>query len=449
MKRILHLGPGNFFRAHQAWYTHHANDYGNEAWQITGVSLKSSTARDSLAPQNCDYTLVINSVADTDYQRISVIDRILVGPEDPQAVIDLIADPATAIVSLTVTEKGYHIDATTGHLNTSNPDIAAELSDGKPRTAIGFLTFGLQKRQQQNADPITIISCDNLSDNGATLKKLVQEFDQEASRSLTGWLGLADWLKKSVTFPGTMVDRITPATTDALRQEVHQKAGWADASPVATELFSEWIIEDSFAAERPAWDQAGAQFVDDVSPFEHRKLRLLNGAHSFLAYGGLYTGHTYVHEAIADTVLRAAVGELMLEATATLPATMQSDAADYCTELIERFANPALKHELAQIAGDGSQKLPVRVLSTIADRHNKGTASPCASDTIAYWLVFIYQRSAAGADINDPLAKRFAEIQQSSDNRRDKLTAILQTLSPDGSLDQNRILERAETLLDA
>ncbi|WP_306258736.1 mannitol dehydrogenase family protein [Pararhizobium sp. IMCC21322] len=443
MKRILHLGPGNFFRAHQAWYTHHANAHGNETWQITGVSLKSSTARDNLAPQDCDYTLVINSVADTDYQRITVIDRILVGPENPQAIIDLIADPATVIVSLTVTEKGYHIDAKTGHLNTGNPDIAAEMSDGQPRTAIGFLAFGLQQRQQQNADPITIISCDNLSDNGATLKKLVQEFDQEAS------VGLADWLKKSVTFPGTMVDRITPATTDSLRQEVHQKTGWADASPVATELFSEWIIEDNFAAARPAWDQAGAQFVDDVSPFEQRKLRLLNGTHSFLAYAGLYTGHTYVHEAIADALLRKAVEDLMLEATATLPAAMHSDAADYCTELIERFANPALKHELAQIAGDGSQKLPVRILSTITDRDSKGIPSPRAFDAIAYWLVFIHQRSAAGADINDPLAKRFAEIQQSSDDRRSRLSAILQTLSPDASLDQDRILDRAETLLDA
>lgn len=449
MKRILHLGPGNFFRAHQAWYTHHANAHGNETWRITGVSLKSSTARDSLAPQDFDYTLVINSVADTDYQRISVIDRILVGPENPQAVIDLIADPTTAIVSLTVTEKGYHIDATTGHLNTSNPDIAAELSDGQPRTAIGFLAIGLQKRRQQNANPITIISCDNLSDNGATLKKLVLEFDREACHGLANWPGLADWLESSVTFPGTMVDRITPATTDSLRQEVHQKTGWADASPVATELFSEWIIEDNFAAERPAWDQAGAQFVDDVSPFEQRKLRLLNGPHSFLAYAGLYTGHVYVHEAIADTALRPAVEELMLEATATLPPSMQTDAADYCKELIERFANPALKHELAQIAGDGSQKLPVRILSMIAERHSKGAPSPRAYDAIAYWLVFIHRRSATGADINDPLAKRFAEIEQSRDDRRNKLTAILQALSPDASLDQNRILERAETFLDA
>ncbi|MEH6726135.1 MAG: mannitol dehydrogenase family protein, partial [Hyphomicrobiales bacterium] len=304
MKRILHLGPGNFHRAHQAWYTHHAIARGGEAWTITGVSLKSSTARDSLAPQDFDYTLVINSVSDTDYQRISVIDQILVGPENPQAVIDLIADPDTAIVSLTVTEKGYHIDAATGHLNTKNPDIASELAGGQALTAIGFLAFGLQKRQQTHGAPITIISCDNLSDNGATLKRLVLEFNRQAG------FGLADWLDASVTFPGTMVDRITPATTDALRHEVQQKTGWADQAPVATELFSEWIIEDNFAAAHPAWDQVGAQFVDDVAPFEHRKLRLLNGPHSFLAYAGLYNGHIYVHEAIADAWLRTAVEEL-------------------------------------------------------------------------------------------------------------------------------------------
>jgi len=443
MRRIVHLGPGNFHRAHQAWYTHHANARGGEAWTITGVSLKSSTARDSLAPQDFDYTLVINSVADTEYQRISVIDQILVGPENPQAVIDLIADPDTAIVSLTVTEKGYHIDAATGHLNTKNPDIASELAGGQALTAIGFLAFGLQKRQQTHGAPITIISCDNLSDNGATLKKLVLEFDQQAG------LGLADWLDTSVTFPGTMVDRITPATTDALRHEVQQKTGWADQAPVATELFSEWIIEDSFAAAHPAWDQVGAQFVGDVAPFEHRKLRLLNGPHSFLAYAGLHNGHVYVHEAIADATLRTAVEELMLEGTATLPASIQSTTADYCDQLIERFANPALKHELAQIAGDGSQKLPVRILAMIADRHSKGLQSPRAHDVIAYWLVFIHQRSSAHADINDPLAKRFAEIHQMSCSRHEKLSAILQTLSPDSSLDQNRVTDRAETLLDA
>lgn len=443
MKRILHLGPGNFHRAHQAWYTHHANTHGNEHWQITGVSLKSSNARDNLAPQDFDYTLVVSSASDTDYQRISVIDHILVGPENPQAVIDLIAAPETSIISLTVTEKGYHIDAATGHLNLNNTDIASELASGQPLTAIGFLAFGLQKRQQKNALPITIISCDNLSDNGKTLKRLVQEFDRKAE------LGLAKWLETSVTFPGTMVDRITPATTDALRQEVQQNTGWADNAPVATELFSEWIIEDSFAAARPAWDQTGAQFVDDVSPFEQRKLRLLNGPHSFLAYAGLYTEYTYVHEAISDAALRNAVRELMLEATATLPAAVQSDAADYCEQLIARFANPALKHELAQIAGDGSQKLPVRILSVIADRHKQDRLSPRAHDVIAYWLAFIHQRSATIAEINDPLADHYAEIQQAIGDRHQKLSAILQTLSPDVSLDQGLVLNRAETFLDA
>jgi fructuronate reductase len=443
MKRIVHLGPGNFHRAHQAWYTHHANAQTSAPWTITAVSLKSGTARDTLAPQDFDYTLVINSVADTEYQRISVIDQILVGPENPQAVIDLIANPDTAIVTLTVTEKGYHNDAATGHLNTNNPDIASELAGGQALTAIGFLAFGLQKRRQTHGAQITIISCDNLSDNGATLKKLVLEFNRQAN------LGLADWLDTSVSFPGTMVDRITPATTDALRQEVEEKTGWADQAPVATELFSEWIIEDSFAAAHPAWDQVGAQFVEDVAPYEHRKLRLLNGPHSFLAYAGLYNGHVYVHEAIADAWLRTAVEELMLEGTATLPASIQSSTADYCKQLIERFANPALKHELAQIAGDGSQKLPVRILSVIADRHRKGLQSPRAHDVIAYWLVFIHQRSSAHAAINDPLAERFAEIFQMSSSRREKLSAILQTLSPDSSLDQDWVTDRAETLLDA
>tara|TARA_R110002111_G_scaffold150052_9_gene217008 strand:+ start:1867 stop:3198 length:1332 start_codon:yes stop_codon:yes gene_type:complete len=442
MNQIVHFGPGNFHRAHQAWYTHLANQQTDTEWQIIAVSMQSSTARDQLAHQDFAYTLVINGDGPTDYQRISVHDRILVAPESPDSVLDLIADPETAIVTLTVTEKGYHIDGSSGHLNTENPEIAAELAGGKPTTAIGFLAFGLQQRQRNGAAPLTIISCDNLSSNGETLQQMVREFDRHAR------LDLASYMDKSVRFPGTMVDRITPATTDALRAEVLKETGWADRSPVATEAFSEWIIEDNFAAEKPAWDKVGAEFVEDVSPYELRKLRLLNGPHSFLAYAGLLSGHTYVHEAIDDAVLRRAVEELMLEATSTLPARMQAEAPDYCQKLIERFANPALKHELAQIAWDGSQKLPVRILPVIAARDKDGFDSPRACDAISYWLVHIYQRASDGTKIVDPLAQKFATMVQSNSGRRETFEAILKTLSPGPGIDQTRILDRAEEIIE-
>nr|WP_306269034.1 mannitol dehydrogenase family protein [Pararhizobium sp. IMCC3301] len=443
MKQIVHFGPGNFHRAHQAWYTHLANQQTDTQWRIIAVSLQSSTARDQLAHQDFAYTLVINGEGPTDFQRISVHDRILVAPESPDSVLDLIADPQTTIVTLTVTEKGYHIDGPTGHLNTEDPDIAAELAGGNPTTAIGFLAFGLQRRKQNGAAPLTIISCDNLSSNGDTLQQMVREFDRHAD------LGLASYLDSSVRFPGTMVDRITPATTDGLRAEVLRETGWADRSPVATEAFSEWIIEDNFAAAKPAWNKVGAEFVEDVSPYELRKLRLLNGPHSFLAYAGLLTGHIYVHEAIDDAVLRQAVEELMLEATATLPARMQADAPDYCRKLIARFANPALKHELAQIAGDGSQKLPVRILPVISERSKKGFDSPRACDAISHWLVHIYQRSSAGTKIVDPLAQKFAAMLQSTSDRHEIFAAILNTLSPGPDIDQTRILDRAGEIIDA
>lgn len=442
MKRIVHFGPGNFHRAHQAWYTHLANQQNDTEWRIIGVSLRSSTARDQLAPQDFSYTLVINGDGAPDYQRISVHDEILLAPESPDAVLDLIADPNTEIITLTVTEKGYHINGASGRLNTENPDIAAELAGGEPATAIGFLALGLQRRQQNGAAPLTIISCDNLSSNGETLQRIVREFDNQAD------LGLAPYLDSSVTFPGTMVDRITPATTDGLREEVLRETGWADRSPVATEAFSEWIIEDNFAAAKPAWDKAGAEFVESVSPYELRKLRLLNGPHSFLAYAGLLTGHTYVHEAIDDAVLRRAVEELMLEATFTLPTRMQADAPDYCEKLIERFANPALKHELAQIAWDGSQKLPVRILPVISERDAKGFDSPRACDAISYWLIHIYQRAGAGAKIVDPLAQEFDRMPQSASGRREAFEAVLETLSPGPGIDVKRILDRAEEIID-
>ncbi|MEP0518749.1 MAG: mannitol dehydrogenase family protein [Hyphomicrobiales bacterium] len=443
MPRILHLGIGNFHRAHQAWYTQLSNAHDNDAWKITAVSLRRPDVRDTLAPQDFDYTLVIKGTADTEYLRINLHDEILVGPENPQAVVDHIADPDTTIVSLTVTEKGYYVDTRSGKFQAKDPVIAKEISEGKPSTAIGYLAFGLKARKLAHGKPITIMSCDNLSANGETLHGAVDAFQKAAG------LDLSDYLQNSIAFPSAMVDRITPATTDELRAEVLDATGWADHSPVSTETFSEWTIEDNFAAERPSWDQVGVQIVADVAPYELRKLRLLNGPHSLLAYAGLFHGHRYVHEAIADPKLRGLAAGLMTEAAVTLPDEIQSSTPNYSNELIERFANPALKHELIQIAMDGSQKLPVRLLSTVKDRMQAGKKSPNALEGVAYWLIFVLSRSASGEAINDPQADTFLNIAKSSGTIREKLEAVLKVAEPDlASISElPALLDRAEAIM--
>lgn len=443
MPRILHLGIGNFHRAHQAWYTQLANAHDDNAWKITAVSLRRPDVRDTLAPQEFDYTLVINGTTGTEYLRIDVHDDILVGPENPQAVVDLIADPETKIVSLTVTEKGYYVDTRSGKFQIEDAVIAKEISEGQPSTAIGYLAYGLKARQQAHGKPLTIMSCDNLSANGETLQGAVGAFQKAAG------LDLADYMQSSIAFPSAMVDRITPATTDDLRAEVQQATGWTDRSPVSTETFSEWTIEDNFAAERPSWEKVGVQIVADVAPYELRKLRLLNGPHSLLAYAGLFYGHRYVHEAIADPKLKGLAIGLMKEAAETLPEDIQGTTQDYSNELIERFANPALKHELIQIAMDGSQKLPVRLLSTVKDRLIANKRSPNALDGVAYWLIFVLSRSEAGNAINDPQANTFLNIARSTLTSREKLEAILKVAEPDlaSISDLPALLDRIETIM--
>lgn len=443
MPRILHLGIGNFHRAHQAWYTQLANAHDNDAWKITAVSLRRPDVRDTLAPQEFDYTLVIKGTADTEYLRINLHDNILVGPENPQAIVDLIADPETAIISLTVTEKGYYVDTRSGRFLAEDAVIAKEIAEGMPSTAIGYLAYGLKAREQAHGKPLTIMSCDNLSSNGETLQGAVDAFQDAAG------LGLSDYLQNSIAFPSAMVDRITPATTDELRAEVLEATGWADRSPVSTETFSEWTIEDSFATDRPSWEKVGVQIVTDVAPYELRKLRLLNGPHSLLAYAGLFHGYRYVHEAIADPKLRDLASGLMNEAAETLPADIQSSTPNYSNQLIDRFANPALKHELIQIAMDGSQKLPVRLLSTVKDRLKDGKGSPNALEGVAYWLIFVLSRSQAGEAINDPQAKTFLEIANASSSTREKLEAILKVAEPDltSISDLQALLDRTEAIM--
>ena len=364
MPRILHLGVGNFFRAHLADYTQNCPD-----WRITGVSFRSPTVRDGLAAQGYGYTLLVKGAEGTERRKITCLDHILVAPEDPGAVLDAIASDAHDIISLTVTEKAYALDAD-GRLRPDAPE------DG----VVATLTRGLAQRHS----PVTVLCCDNLPDNGAKVKRAVRDY--------AGRLGVT--LPPLITFPGTMVDRITPATTDAIRVEAD------DPMAVPTEAFTEWVIEDNFAGPRPDWP--GVQWVDDVAPHEMRKLRMLNGAHSYLAYAGTLKGHTFVHEAVADPDLRATTQALMREAAETLPQDVHSQTDAYAKALLTRFENPALEHKLRQIAMDGSQKLPIRIVATLRDR---GGNEPALNAAVTAWIDFVKGEVAAGRPLDDPRAE--------------------------------------------
>ncbi|HET8725992.1 MAG TPA: mannitol dehydrogenase family protein, partial [Alphaproteobacteria bacterium] len=313
-----------------------------------------------------------------------------------------VAARETRIVTLTVTEKGYYHDPATGLLRPDDPDIQHDIRDpGRPRTAIGVLVRGLDRRRRAGTAPPTVISCDNLPDNGATLAGIVSAFASSIDD------GLAAWIERHVAFPSTMVDRIVPATTPEDADRNATLLGVEDASPVLFEPFRQWVIEDRFGGPRPRWEAAGAQFVPDVRPFEHMKLRLLNGSHSAIAYLGYLAGHEYVHQAMADPPFRTFVERLMArEAGRTLEALPGVDLAAYQEALIARFANPALRHRTWQIAMDGSQKLPQRLLGTARDLIAADRPIDHVALAVAAWM-----RYAAGIDergrrieVSDPMA---------------------------------------------
>ena len=373
MPRILHLGVGNFFRAHVAAYTQDT-----PGWQITGVSFRSAAVRDGLAQCDYRYPLVIKDADGTTIKPITCLTDMLVAAEDPARIVAAIASDALDVITLTVTEKAYDLRSD-GTLDLGAEAVQADLA-GAGLTVTGALARGLARRNT----PVTVLCCDNLPDNGAKLARAVHAFADAAG------LRLPD----NVTFPGSMVDRITPATTDALRAEADHPMA------VPTEAFSEWVVENRFAGPRPDWP--GVQWVDDVAPHEMRKLRMLNGAHSFLAYAGTLGGYTYVHEAIADPDLRRTARTLMEEAAATLPPDVQEQAGPYAAALLDRFANPHLRHALRQIAMDGSQKIPIRILATLRDR--KGMDSPALNSALVAWITFVRSEVAAHRPLDDPRA---------------------------------------------
>ena len=320
-------------------------------------------------------------------------------------MIARLTDPATRIVSLTVTEKGYCHTPQTGDLDEHHPDIVHDLQNpGTPRSAIGFLVAALARRRIAGTAPFTVLSCDNLSANGHTVGRIVTQFAALRSRNL------AKWIEAEVAFPSTMVDRIVPETTDLDRSEISSALGMTDAWPVVTEPFTQWIVEDRFPAGRPDFAAAGVQMVSDVTPFEHMKLRLLNASHSALAYLGYLAGHETIASTMTDLRFAALARQVMHDAAPTLTMPEGTDLAAYSASLLQRFSNPALHHRTWQIAMDGSQKLPQRLLATMQDRLRLGLSIDTHALAVAGWMRYVTAKDEQGRaiDVRDPLARELA-----------------------------------------
>ncbi len=406
---IVHLGLGAFHRAHQAVLTEDAVAVAGGDWGICGITQRSGTVSRRLTPQDGLYTLLERGDGGCDVRVVGALREVLDGRADPATVVERIATPEVNVVTLTVTEKGYRHDISTGRLRSDDPELAADLAGRPPRTTVGQLTAGLRARRRAGAGPVTVVCCDNLADNGATVGRLVRDFaERSAERD-----DLLAWLDDQVRFPSTMVDRIVPAATAADRAEVAARLGLTDEGTVVAERFCHWVVEDDFAGPRPAWEHAGVVLTDDARPWERAKVRLLNASHSTIAYLGQLAGWQLVSECVRRPAVAAVVRALMADdvVPTLLPPPPGLDLGAYQEQLMERFANRALPHRTAQVAMDGSQKLPQRLLGTIADRRRQGAEPLPALLCLAAWMRFVADRrddSGRPLTVDDPLAEEIA-----------------------------------------
>lgn len=402
---IVHLGLGAFHRAHGAVFADDALARGEGGWGIVAASLRSPDTRDALEPQQGLYTFVLRDGEGLRARVIGSLLRIIVAPEDPEALVAAIADPRIRLVTLTITEKGYGIDRATGRLDRADPGLLADLEGTRPPvTALGFLAAGLDRRRRDGAPPLTIVPCDNLPKNGEALRAVLTEFAAARDPALARYIG------EAVAFASSMVDRIVPATTEADRAQVEAALGLRDAWPVLAEPAFDWVIEDRFPGGRPPFGPSGVRFVADVEPYEHMKLRLLNGAHTALAAVGQLAGIETVPEAVARPVVRRFLDRFWDEAEPTLSIDPAVSAA-YRAALLPRFGNPALPHRTAQIATDASLKVPQRLLGPIRDRLARGQPIDALVVAVAAFLRACGGRDDAGRDfaVNDPAWRAWTE----------------------------------------
>ena len=440
---IVHLGLGAFHRAHQAVYTDDAITAKGGDWGICAVSLKTPTVRDQLAAQDGLYSVRTVSRTGDAWRVVGSVREVLFAPDQMVEVIARIARAETKIITLTVTEKGYCANVSKREPLWDHADISHDLAHvtapslgqaDAPRSVLGVLAAGLHERFRKRGAPLTILCCDNLPENGAVLESLVHQFVTRLYPSMM------PWLRDNVRFPSSMVDRIVPATEAQDRVDAARVLGFEDEGVVRAEPFGQWVIEDNFAAERPAWGEVGAQLVADVRPFEKMKLRLLNGSHSLMAYLGYVAGFETIAETVIDPAFERLVNALMSEAEATLEPIPGVDFAAYRAQLIERFGNPANGHRCAQIAADGSQKIPQRWVAVANERLAKGLDVNALTLATAGWIRYVYGKDEmdTAITISDPLAAEFVAI--AAKHPYDALSfadAILRVESVFGALGRN------------
>lgn len=413
---IVHLGIGAFHRAHQAVFTEDAALVDDEpGWGICGVTQRSRAVVDQLRPQDGLYTVLQRDGPDMTARVVGQVNDVLFAAEEGERLLRLLAASETRVVTLTVTEKGYCRDAH-GDLDVVDDAVAHDLArpgrgQAGSRSVVGQLVRGLQARELADAGPVTVLSCDNLAENGRVVQGLLADF----CRALPTKEGeqTAAWIAEHVSCPSSMVDRIVPATTDRDRADAEALLGVRDAALVVAEPFRQWVIEDRFAAPRPAWERVGATLVGDVAPYERLKLRVLNGAHSMLAYLGALAGYETIAQAVGDPGLRSAAQRLVADdVVPTVQVPPGVDVSAYAEEVLDRFANPALGHRTTQVAMDGSQKLPVRLLGTARDRLSADAVPDSVALAVAGWMAYV----AVGTDatgralpLDDPLARRLRQ----------------------------------------
>lgn len=428
---IVHLGLGAFFRAHGALYIEEAaeqssGDHGS-CWGIIGVSLQSPRMRDQLKPQDFVYTARELSPAGETIRQVETITDILVARESPEVVLDALSDPDIRIVTLTVTEKGYCHDPATGKLNLDHPDIQHDLEHSLPVSAPGYLVRALAQRKAAGLPPFTVLTCDNLPENGRLVRGIVLELAEKLDPDL------ATWIAAKGRFPASMVDRIVPATKAEDIDSLAVQTGNYDAAPVLHEPFRQWVIEDDFVPDygehaKPDLGSVGVQLVVTVTAHEHMKLRMLNGTHSALAYLGYLAGHETIADTVADPVFERFVKDLWRrEITPSFKAPEGVDLSSYADALLERYENTAIRHLTWQIAMDGSQKLPQRLLGTLQDNLTANRPSPGLSLAVAAWMIYVGGKDLAGIpiDVRDPLASRLQRLSDNAADAAGKVNALL------------------------
>jgi fructuronate reductase len=444
---IVHVGLGNFARAQLAEYVEDALEAGEAGWGIVGVSLQHPDQRDRLAPQDGLYTSLQRDGSAIRPRIIGCVKQVLVAPEDPSAVISAMADDACRIVTVSVTEKGYCFDVGSGRLNLGHAAIKADLRDANsPRSVFGFLAAALRARRERHIPPFTVVCYDNLPDNGRLVARLLDEFVRHQDEAL------ADWIANNGAFPSTMVDRIVPATTDADLADARDATGLIDLAPVSHEPFRQLVIEDRFVGGvRPVLEKVSVQFADDVAGFERLKLRMLNCAHSALAYLGRLAGCSTIRESAADPAFRKFVFDLWREDI--IPVVRPPDGVDphrYAETVMRRFDNTAILHKTTQVGSDGSQKLPVRLLPTIRAQMARGHSILRPAHAIAAWIRYLegFDDRGRAIEVNDPLKEKLqAALALAGETAEGKVAAILnfaQVFGPelsDNSLFRSSVLK--------